>query len=408
MKNFNKLLMLIVFVISGNIYTQTFEEQKQEIINSLSDSTNNAGCNGIDLVIEFDIEEALPTILENIWKQSAHCRTNYLWALCYFKAEETESIALAMLDSLNGFGNERFNKFEASMPQETFEKMKNKISTELLYKLKVVQVLFELGNYEKYQIVFDRIGEVKPALAYGAIFMLPEIIFHHPEHEERAKNELIKFAYESDDEIFKSYAVTCLDTVYGEAMIDVYLDVFSSSTDYGVRLGILDDILQKYPSTKVNEVLRQMLYDDENAYNRLEIARVLLKQYGTTSDYMFVKNYLSSEPDEEYKSSIEREINNFKSPKPDSNVTITTMLDTLISYTNQSYNYEWITNKGIYNSLSKKLENAKKDLEKREITTKNIIQAYQNEVDAQNGKHIAEDGYKFLHYFSDYIIKRIK
>ena len=85
------------------------------------------------------------------------------------------------------------------------------------------------------------------------------------------------------------------------------------------------------------------------------------------------------------------------------------MIDTLISYTDQSYNYEWITNRGIYNSLSKKLENAKKGLEKgKENSTKNIIQAYQNEVDAQNGKHITEDGYKFLYYFSDYIIERLK
>jgi len=101
-------------------------------------------------------------------------------------------------------------------------------------------------------------------------------------------------------------------------------------------------------------------------------------------------------------------INEFVPPEPDGPVTVETMLDTLISYTNQCYNYQWITSEGTYNSLTKKLENAKKDLAKgNEKPAKNKIEAFQNEVIAQNEKHITAEGYKFLYYYSGYLIERL-
>ncbi len=84
---------------------------------------------------------------------------------------------------------------------------------------------------------------------------------------------------------------------------------------------------------------------------------------------------------------------------------VTNLLDSLISFTNQSYQKGWIDNGGILNSLIKKLENAKKDLQKNNNNAvKNKLEAYAQELQAQRGKHIKEEAFTVLKYYSDYII----
>ena len=56
------------------------------------------------------------------------------------------------------------------------------------------------------------------------------------------------------------------------------------------------------------------------------------------------------------------------------------------------YKIGWITNKGIYNSLSKKIDNAEKQADKgKSKTAINNLNAFINEVEAQRDKHITED-----------------
>jgi len=58
-----------------------------------------------------------------------------------------------------------------------------------------------------------------------------------------------------------------------------------------------------------------------------------------------------------------------------------------------SYKIGWITNQGIYNSLSKKVDNAEKKHEQgQDNAAVNILNAFLNEVNAQRGKKITEDG----------------
>lgn len=399
MKQFNYIFFLIFILSIKLIHSQDIsEDYKQEIINSLSiineDSSNTIhyGGNAIDQVIEYEIHEAIPAIIQNIWRQDPYYQTNFITALEVLDADETESFALALLDSIDSYDPERIPLF----------------FTKLKLKLSVVRDLFDLGNYSKYQIVFDRIEEAKPDLEPGVIFMLPEIIWHYPEHEERAKEELIRFAYESSDDTYRWYAIVNIDTVYGADMLELYIDFFKTDSEYSTRLGILEHILVKYKSENVNSVLRQRLSEDPVGFNRYKIAEHLLKYYSSPSDYEFIKNYIPEEIEEEYREYIASEVEDFRPPKPDSSIEDEVMLDTLISYVDQSYKNKWINNRGIYNSLSKKLKNAKKNFGKG--NSKSIIkkiEAFQNEVEAQKGKHITEDGYKFLYYYSNYLVERL-
>jgi hypothetical protein len=72
----------------------------------------------------------------------------------------------------------------------------------------------------------------------------------------------------------------------------------------------------------------------------------------------------------------------------------------------------FIKNQGILNSLTQKIANAKDILDKKGADAKNTainkIQAAINELDAQRGKHITEDGYQILSGYCRNLIAKIQ
>ncbi len=87
---------------------------------------------------------------------------------------------------------------------------------------------------------------------------------------------------------------------------------------------------------------------------------------------------------------------------------VETLLDTLISLKHQALAEGWIDNRGIANSLDSKLDNARKKLASGDSTTaKNMLNAFVNEVEAQNGKHLTSEAYALLKYNAEYLIDRL-
>ena len=69
----------------------------------------------------------------------------------------------------------------------------------------------------------------------------------------------------------------------------------------------------------------------------------------------------------------------------------------------------WIDNKGILNSLMKKLENAEAAFARGQIkTTINELNAFINEVKAQKGKHIKEEAADILINDAQSLIEQIQ
>jgi hypothetical protein len=101
--------------------------------------------------------------------------------------------------------------------------------------------------------------------------------------------------------------------------------------------------------------------------------------------------------------------------KPDSIITTFVMLDTLNSYTNQSYNYEWLKDETYKTELLSKITNAKNYLNSGDSTNCAIeIKTFQNSIDevysdssGSYPKYINNEGYRFLYYYSRYILDRL-
>jgi len=106
-------------------------------------------------------------------------------------------------------------------------------------------------------------------------------------------------------------------------------------------------------------------------------------------------------------------------------VRIQTFIDTLIRYKHEAMDLGWIGNKGTVNSLDKKLENAKKQIDKgNNKSARNILNAFLNELEALYKNHrvtekgrtghgqgppfITDEAYALLKYNAEYLIEQLK
>ncbi len=83
-------------------------------------------------------------------------------------------------------------------------------------------------------------------------------------------------------------------------------------------------------------------------------------------------------------------------------------IDTLISYKHQALSLGWIDNQGVASSLDSKLDNARNRLVAGDTAAaRNILNAFVNEVEAQNGKHLTSEAYALLKYNAEYLIRKL-
>ncbi|HLE09386.1 MAG TPA: hypothetical protein VI914_07135, partial [Thermodesulfobacteriota bacterium] len=92
-------------------------------------------------------------------------------------------------------------------------------------------------------------------------------------------------------------------------------------------------------------------------------------------------------------------------------------LNYIISLKHEAFTLGWIKNAGIENSLDKKLDSARKSLERGSATSaKNILSAFINEVEAQGcatyndcpaGKHLTPEAWALLKYNIEYLLERL-
>lgn len=391
MKYFKKFIMLLLCLLFwvNNIYPQQglTQEEKQRVIDALNSLNSSTRLGALHSIEEYKITEAEESLKAKIWKDELHLQPIYLYALQAINSSVAYQFALMFIDTLD-------IKYGVNLRMES--------------RVRAIEVLFKNGDYSKAEFVIQLLDRDKPRINTTALRLLKEIIVNVPQYAERAKKELIiitQISTYSDDRI---HALWDLEEIYGEEMFDLMAKTFTEDEHPTNRIIALEHMLVKYKRPELNVVLRNRLIEEPESAYRHDIATQLLTLFGTPSDYQFVRNYISQEPDQTIKNLLAFDVEDFIPPEPDSTATGTDMIDTLISYNTQCYNYSWITNKGIYNSLAQKLENAKKDLEKgNDKAAKNVLEAFRNEVEAQKEKHITIDGYKFLYYYSGYIIERL-
>jgi len=385
----NILFIVFLFVLLHATFSaqSVSEEEKVEILSKIGEDTD---ISVVYDVINYKIIEAVPLLQQYYDEQDDDTKPVILEAFMELGFEGTSDYALAYFDRISSINY-----------SDTLE--------EGYYYDRLVEtafVLFSLNDFSKADYIVQKDNRYR---VYNDIYILMlDRLAKNPLYHEWVKNEL-KVYMNDDYWSYRAGAVIEYYNNFGLEALPLAKEMVINDSSANVRSNLLNNILLLIDDEEIKAFLLERMVVDEDATIRFTIARVLFETYGTPFIYKKVKEYRELENDELYYESLENLLGYFFTlPKPDSTLTVETMLDTLISYTNQCYEYEWITNRGIYNSLNKKLENAKKDLGRgKEKPAKNKLEAYQHEVEAQKDKHITEDGYKFLYYYSGYLIERL-
>jgi hypothetical protein len=397
----NLMIVFWFFVLPQTFFMQTLSnEEKNKIINALSitsmDSmhTQNYAPTAIELVMEYKIVEAIPNILSNIWKQDPFTRIRFLNALHRLSSSETEAVALSMIDSLNisGFKNEIFSQLEM--------------------KILVIKILFELKNYSYYQIVFDRINEDKQDIS--ALMLLGDIIKNVPNQEEKAKSLLLDSSINLQENYKRWYLISLLNEIYGQELLSFYINRFKVEHDLVNKNLILINILSDYQNTEVRSTLVEGLINETDPVVIFNICDRLLNNYNNPNSHKIVGEYLTNNQNFKFKYLLNALL--YSKPKfNETSSSVFAIIDSVSSFTLQSYKNNWLRDLAYKEFLLEKLQRAfnyllSMDSVKCSMELKKYQYSVQQVYSDSAGsypKYVSKDAYKFLYYYPKYILERL-
>jgi len=399
MKILLKFILFFLFAITQHSFGQEYPTQadKERYISYLDSSDNNIHGQGIDAIRFYHITEAIPAIEERFWQKNESTQSLYLRVLVELGASSVESFALAYIDSADNDTSD----------------------WALLKKVDATRELFLIGNFSTINYYWEWLeeyknGKYKPDV--GFLHALPEIIRNSPSPEdvERAKAESIYYVQNSRNEGVRYTLITSLANIYGNEMIPLLLEISKKDKSSGNRYAAYEELV-KLNYSDLHNYTKERLYSESEPLYRSNYADTLLVRFGTPKDYKYVSDYLNQEPDSEKRDWIKIGLDVFEPVEPDTTFPTSDMLDTLTSYTNQSYGYDWLKDEAYKNELVTKLTNAKTKLTSGDsLSCRTEVVAFQNSVaqvyaDSAGSypKYISNEGYKFLFYYSGYILDRL-
>lgn len=272
----------------------------------------------------------------------------------------------------------------------------------LYHKVKATELLVKLNDLNTVGYVFEYIN-IDP-LRNGERFipLLKEIALEMPQHAQAIKDLLINIKDNSEFYYNRREALGNLILIFGENSLQT--EILSSIIN-DLNMNIRNFAMKHYNFPDRKNLLRQQIENDSDSYRRLNYSEIYLKEFGEPDDLKFIKDYSLIEPDEVAKKSITHQTIGFIPPKP-VNQSLDLMINNLISYTEELYQYDWIKKEEAYNYYVDRLVDLREslyagDLEMAcSIINERILP--QVEQDLQE-ELITIEGYKFLHYHTVYI-----
>lgn len=395
MMKFIKSVFIFLFIFVSFISSQNITDEEKALVLAELNKPETTSLGIFYNVIKNNIYEAIPIIEDNFWDYGRLEQTLALKALARLGAENTKEFATQLLDTLNSYP----------------EHLKWKTLDNKVY---ITETLCELGDFSTVEYAFEMLENSKEQEEITIDHIMFMIVKNYPPYEDRARLELENNVLTKND-IHMFRPLRMLEEAYGEEIIPFMTKGFKEAQESATRLMILNQNFSKY-SNKIDlqSILREQLYQDTSSTVRSQIAKVLLFGVGGSSNYKYVKDYISNETDPTVESLLKYKINSYRPNSYDSTLTTSTMIDTLTSYKTQCFDYEWLQDENYKNELLTKLSNAKNYLNsadsskcKAEVVSfqNSVNQVYQDSAGSYP-KYVSDEGYKFLFHFAQYIVDR--
>lgn len=374
----------------SNFYTTA--QTNQEFVNNLYSDDFLLKLSSIIVIERDSIAEALPVLNELIEIQPPALQLHFLSAMASLGDQNLHEDVIAFMQRSSNFD-------QGEYPLDSIDA--NVFATSLL---------FSMNDYSTYYYIFASLKRKTERVNTIAFNNLGRIIDFIPEKEDSAKQFLIDFWYNSEDEYLRSSAMWDLVERYGLEFTDRLIYTFENdSMEYGMKAF---EFLSSLKYSGLQQLLRIRLPIEQKSWSfRTIISDTLLKKYGSPINLKIVKDYQPTESDFTARSYMSYSLKEFVPPEPDSTVTALTMTDTLSSYNNQLYSYQWITSDSLHKDYAARLQSIRDFIANSNYTNaKTEINTMQASVEENYNSPIAlltREGWKFLHYYLQYIEERI-
>ncbi|MGK9370137.1 hypothetical protein ACSSWA_14665, partial [Melioribacter sp. Ez-97] len=389
MKTIGALIaVILIFIQFNDLFAQKAltEEEKNKILSNLDSLNSTKYLDAIDNAIRFRLYEAVTKLENNFWKSRTTSKPHFLYALRELHSIKAYDIAKKYLDSVNTY-------YKREGRDTTYIYEDKSFAIEILFDNRD----FSYSNYVMNLMCCDerRYNTAIPLLTY--------IIRYDSINSQRALDLLINTALNEEIEDARFSAIFYLEWLKEKESIPILINIMEKEKDESIKDYVLVKYFyKKYKGPEINKALREQLPKEINKINKIWEARILLRRYGSPTDYNIVKETMEKETDSETKKSLQIELKAYRTPRPDSTETPQSMIDSLISYNNQCYELGWLSYEWVWNINKTQLENARLMLNTGyPSSTAIILQAYENWVNTAKGYGwINEDAYRFLYYYS--------
>lgn len=393
-----KLILLILTISSCwvSLAQSITQEEKNRIIADL-DSVHSFKCSdAIDRVIDFRLVEALPKVEANFWKVRLRTKPLFLYALREFNSPRAYEFAKAYLDSLKTYQGIDTTDF-------------------YLDKSYAITILFDNNDFSYSNYILSLLC-CKDSQYKRALSLLYYIINFDMVNSQRAMDLLINAIQNADSPDVRSSALFYYNFIKGKEALPLLINSFLNDKDARVRGRLLNPFFFKeYISPEIETAIRTKIKQEDDARNRREASFILLRNYHNPINYKIISELEKVETDPFTKRFLKGDIDYYIVRRPSKTLEIKFLIDSLLSYTNQIYDFSWIRDEGYKNQLLSKIQEAQNFLNSSDsLNCYKQIKSFQTSIQqvysdsaGSHPKYVSKDAYKFLYYYPKYILERL-
>ena len=394
MKNFNIKIIAIIFIL----FPIVCYSQIKELVEELQSNDDYRNSIAVYEIIQQNLYEAYPYLLDLYNSKPLQVKIDFLQALSFFNDPDITTKAEQFIVDVDSASQEELKYIDP-----------------LFEKVRAVSILFRFNQFNYANLIFDLINrDGVENIRSEPFHLLGEIINKVPLYEIEAKNILLSI-YTNGSDYNRYFAMVFLTKKYNSEMVEMLRTSFVNDSDLSIRTRALEYLLQ-LDKDNFESLLLSQLHTDSSWSFRTMLVDSLLNNYGTPSDLKAVIDYNPTEPNVTAKSLIGYSVQYFIPPRPD--IFVFSMIDTLRSYTEQLYQYQWITDSKTYKdylALLKEQKNESDTLQAAQAYLSNInllIARVQSDFNFgtvwetgsnTTGSLITAEAYKFMYYYSVYI-----
>ena len=375
--------------------TMDSTSQYQKVLDALSEAE------------EYQIVEAIPIIRSKIWSCSETLQYVMMRILYHLKDPDVHAITKAIVDTATSI----FARGPRKNPQYFAD-------PELVRNDAILQ-LFELGDYtyvDKFFQYITEMGGLSAPLTGASIHMVAGIAKAVPAYRDSVKNALLKVMVEDtsvDADHRGSAAVQMVIAM--EYFLPDLVTYFENTVDRSTTNAFIAEEIAPLKYPPFENALKLKLTSNQELQDHADYVGWLLKYYGSPNNYQFVVTYAANQQDQSTKGRVLFDLQLYVPDTPSVNISVSTLLDSLSSFTQQSRNLNWLGSSTFANTLVTYISTARTNLSGQDSNGCAIyVKQFQNAVNTeyldtlnQTPDFVTIGAWKFLYYNAQYILNRL-